>query len=186
MGNTKAIINLKEGIIELEGSEEFVRSYLDEFKIMLNTPEKVKTSVDKKGSGDKGARNEESREKKKGTTKKTVPKISAERFEIHGNNNIPALSDFMNEKKPGTSNGNIIAVVGYYITELLGNETFSEGQLEYAYKMLKLTRPKHLHQIMINEKNRNDYYEPDSENNTLWRLTRTGEIFVSDQLPGSE
>jgi len=90
------------------------------------------------------------------------------------------------EKKPGTANGIRIAVIGYYITEVLGQENFTEGQIEYAYKMLDLKRPNHLHQIMINNKNEKDYYEPVEETDSTWRLTRTGEIFVADELPGSE
>ena len=74
-------------------------------------------------------------------------------------------------------------MIGYYITEFLGQETFSEGQIEYAYKMLRIDRPGYLHQIMLNTKNEKDYFEPNEEG-TAWKLTRTGEIFVNDQLPG--
>ncbi|AEF99501.1 hypothetical protein Metme_1067 [Methylomonas methanica MC09] len=108
-----------------------------------------------------------------------------ERFDIHGGADFPSLKDYMEEKKPGKGNGNIIAVIGHYITEKLGEEHFSEGQVEYAYKMLNIKRPNHLRQIMINEKNKRDLFEPNAEDATKWQLTRAGEIFVSDQLPES-
>jgi len=186
--STKAKINLKEGTIELEGSESFVRGYLDEFKELLKTPQKAelqqqppapKTAAPKKAPAKKAASS------KTTTGKKAAPKVSMERFDLHGNNDIPSLEKFMEEKKPGTGNGNIIAVMGFYITDFLGNDNFTEGQVEYAYKMLKLKRPAHLRQIMINEKNKRDLFEADTEGSALWSLTRTGEIYVSDLLPES-
>lgn len=184
---TKAKINLKEGTIELEGSESFVSGYLDEFKELLEAPQKTERqspppapkAAAKKAPAKKAAAS------KATTGKKAAPKVSMERFDIHGGNDIPSLSKFMEEKKPGTGNGNIIAVMGFYITDLLGNDNFTEGQIEYAYKMLKLKRPAHLRQIMINEKNKRDLFEADAEDSTLWSLTRTGEIYVSDSLPES-
>lgn len=184
---TKAKINLKEGTIELEGSESFVSGYLDEFKELLEAPQKTEPqspppapkAAAKKAPAKKAAAS------KATTGKKAAPKVSMERFDIHGGNDIPSLSKFMEEKKPGTGNGNIIAVMGFYITDLLGNDNFTEGQIEYAYKMLKLKRPAHLRQIMINEKNKRDLFEADAEDSTLWSLTRTGEIYVSDSLPES-
>ena len=187
MGDTKAKINLVEGTIELEGKEDFVRAYLDEFKELIKSTH-VSTAnevISSKKSTPKKVTKKNKTDTKTATSKKTTQKIAIERFDIHGNDKIPSLTGFLDEKKPGTGNGNIISVVGYYITETLDNETFSEGQIEYAYKMLKLKRPKHLHQIMINEKNKRDLFEPDADNNTLWSLTRSGEIFVSDLLPES-
>lgn len=89
----------------------------------------------------------------------------------------------MNQKSPGKANGEKIVTIGYYITELLKLPLFTEGHIEYAYKMLKYPRPTHLHQIMINTKGENDWFEQDSESSTSWKLTRSGEIFVSDSLP---
>jgi len=109
--------------------------------------------------------------------------VSAERFDIHGNADTPSLQALLEEKKPGSANGEKIAVIGYYITELLGSPSFSEGQIEYAYKMLKFPRPTHLHQIIINVKNQNDWFEQVKDSSTCWTLTRSGEIFVSDALP---
>lgn len=188
MSETKAKINLKEGTIELEGSESFVRAYLDEFKEHLtnhspmtsdqSTPPKPKAPSKAKP---KASSNEETGKAK--AKKSTAKKVVAERFDIHGGEEIPPLSEFIDQKRPGTANGPIIAVIGYYITELLGEEYFSEGQVEYAYKMLKIKRPNNLHQIMLNEKNRKDFFEPNPDDQSHWALTRAGEIFVSDNLP---
>ena len=194
MGDTRAKIDIIAGTIELEGSETFVTKYLDEFKSLLDTvvpargasvpnapvhETKVATSKDRKAEIKTPAV-----AKKTGKKRNGAPKLSAEKYDIHGNGNAASLQAFFDEKKPGRANGDRIAVIGYYITEVLGNKCFTEGQVEYSYKMLKLDRPGHLHQIMINNKNEKDYYEeaPDGEAGH-WAMTRGGDIFVTDQLP---
>jgi hypothetical protein len=191
---TKARINLKEGLIELEGSEEFVGKYLNEFKELLRAVDIVDLTTENdvldnfscEDISVKSANKKKSTAKKTSSAKKAAPKVTVERFDIHGNDKVPALETFMETKKPGTKNGNLIVVIGYYLTELLENDFFTLGQIEYAYKMLSLKRPGHLRQIMINEKNERDLFEPDAEDKNQWHLTRSGKIFVSDQLPVSE
>ena len=184
---TKVKIDLKQGLIELEGSEEFVRSYLDEFKNNItSTFNELKFERPPKKKKVKATQPEESAEGDVSTERKTKAKsahiISPERFDIHGGEKVPSLQVFFDEKKPGTGNPYIIAVIGYYITELLGNDSFSEGQIEYAYRMLKLKRPNHLRQIIVNAKNNKDFFTP-TEVQDKWKITRTCEIFVSDKLP---
>ena len=178
---TRAKINFNEGTLELEGKEEFVRNYLDEFKNLLTLP--LTTPKTKVNSPITKNLAESTKPKAKAVGQRNASKITPERFEIHGNGQIPSLENFMKEKNPGKKNGNIIAVIGYYITHLLGNEKFSEGQIEYAYKMLALPRPNHLHQIMINEKNQTDNIESYKDQSDEWKLTRAGDIFVSEKLP---
>ena len=52
--------------------------------------------------------------------------------------------------------------------------------------MLKLDRPTHLHQIMINTKNEKDYYEQVENETGKWTMTRGGDIFVAEKLPPKE
>lgn len=188
MSDTKAKINIKEGTIELEGSETFVRAYLDEFKNLLTSlpPDASKQTSQPAPKAVRKAKpkaSDEAEKPKAKTKRSTSKKVVAERFDIHGGEGIPPLSEFIEQKKPGKANGPIIAVIGYYITELLGMDFFSEGQVEYAYKILKIKRPNNLHQIMLNEKNRKDFFEPNPDDQSHWALTRSGEIFVSDSLP---
>lgn len=196
MGDTKVKIDITAGTIELDGSEDFVTKYLDEFKSLIGSavseresgaPARTETAV-------KQARKSDTKPvamtgvptKKPSKKRGGAPKVSAEKYDIHGSGDTPSLKAFFDEKNPGKGNGDRIAVIGYYITEILGNDEFTEGQVEYSYKMLGIDRPGHLHQIMINNKNQKDYYE-EAKGAELghWVMTRGGDIFVADQLPRS-
>lgn len=185
MSEAKAKINLREGIIELEGTESFVKEYLNEFKTLLNqtnTENFSKTETNKVHmENDASVKTKVS--KKSTSKKKSAPIVTSERFEIHANGNTPSLEAFLAEKNPGKANGEKIVCIGYYIIEHLKLQVFTEGQIEYAYKMMKFTRPAHLHQIMLNTKSESDWFEQDSESSTSWNLTRSGEIYVSESLP---
>lgn len=187
---TRAKISLHNGSVELEGSEAFVRAYLDEYKVLLigdvaTRDSKPATTSTPPSQTRKSTPTKSKTGNKKTGNKKKTSKVSAERFDIHGSDNTRSLEDFIKEKKPGRPNAEKMLVIGYYISEVLGAKKFSEGQIEYAYKMLKYKRPEHLHQIMINAKNEKDWFEPVDENG-VWALTRTGDIFVSDDLPRPE
>lgn len=114
---------------------------------------------------------------------KKTKAIQIEKFDLHKAGDIPSLDDFLKAKVPGKATANVIAVIAYYITVIKGAETFSEGNIDYAYRTLGLKRrPTYLHQILINAKNQQDFFEP-ADAYGVWRLTRTGEIFVEEKLP---
>jgi hypothetical protein len=188
---TKANINLKEGTVELAGSEEFVSKYLDIFKDLLGqktyNPKIDRTTEVKEEVENELPQTKNKAEKKNGSKKGGKPtkakSIQIEKFDIHKDASNPSLEDFLKEKAPGKTTANIIAVMGYYITVMKGKDSFSEGNIDYAYRTLSIPgRPGHLRQIMINAKNNQDFFEPTDENGT-WMLTRTGEIFVDEKLP---
>jgi len=95
MSVTKAKINLKEGIIELEGSEAFVSKYLEEFRkqiqevkspVTVTQMEKVQTHEVK-----------EKPKKKVGKTPQTVAPLS---LDLKAKDDKPALRDFFKKKNP--------------------------------------------------------------------------------------
>lgn len=179
---TKAKINFIEGIIELEGSEEFVSKYLDEFK--ENLSKKPYQDVKKQPIVPEEIKHEKTGEQK---TKKKIgaKKIDVKEFYIDGDksNGVPSLKEFFEQKKPGKSASKRILAVGYYVTHYANQEEFSEGNIEYAYKALNLTgRPAHLHQIIINQKNEKGWFDEGSITDN-WKISRIGEIFVDEHLP---
>lgn len=118
--------------------------------------------------------------------KASTTKISSEKFDIYGTDDgVPKLETFFTEKKPGNTNAEKIAVIAYYITEILSEPSFSDGQIDFALKMLKIKRPTHLRQIITNTKNEKDWFEK-FEDTPNWTLTRGGELFVNDELPRAE
>jgi hypothetical protein len=191
MSDTRVKMDMIARSIELEGSEAFVTRYLEEFKSMLLSPpqpqEDDKQPKRPNAPKAKAAVASTGIEQPKAKSKRTPSsKLVAEKYDIHGGNGKPSLEAFFAQKSPGEGNGDRIAVIGYYITEILGNASFSEGQIEYSLKMLKLDRPAHLRQIMINTKNSKDYYEQVENEPGKWAMTRGGDIFVADKLPPKE
>ena len=184
---TKAKINLSEGTIELEGNEAFVSKYLDEFKETISAKPPV---ADPKRTPHKPSTKKD-RPKKRNTSSSKIKipkKIEIEKFDIGGNEDskLPSLKDFFNSKNPGTSNAKRILVIGYYVTEVLKKDEFSEGNIEYGFKALSLTKkPAHLRQIIINQKNEKGWFEESGDNNS-WKITKIGELFVDEDLPESK
>lgn len=190
--DAKARINVKEGLVELEGSEEFVSKYLEHFKFLLEKtkdssskividPPKVKEEI----TTPPIARDKNLKEKR--TKPAKAKSIEAEKFDYLKDSNVASLQEFFAEKKPGSTTGNIIAVIGYYIQIRKQKGEFTEGNIDFAYKILNLKgRPKHLRQIIINNKNQRDLFEEVEGKESSWKLTRAGEIFVDEQLPSKD
>jgi hypothetical protein len=184
--NAKAKIIIGTASIEAEGSEEFVEKNLTWFKDHVKLAPSA--TLQPPGSAyPQPVRKPSFQEAQSSATASVKPKksksIQAERFDIHKGNGHQGLEEFISEKRPGEAAGNRIVVIAYFITEILKLPVFTEGHIEYAYKTLNLKkRPAHLRQIIINLKNDKDWFELDEETDG-WRLTRNGEIFVSEKLP---
>ncbi len=115
----------------------------------------------------------------KGPKKVIAKSIKAEKFDMYSESKT--LKDFFEDLgSPKRSNERILAI-GYYINNILGVETFTDGNIDYAYKALKLDkRPTYLRQIITNIKNRHFWFE--AGNNNSWIVSRDGEIYIENKL----
>jgi len=173
--NTKVRIDLKQGIIELEGSETFVQKNLDEFKSL------IKQQPIEGISPTRAAKKKEAIEKPAKKPKKRLPKtVESEEFAVRGEG-IPSLKEFFQEKNPD-SNLEINAVLGYYIQNYAKRPEISEGNYAYGYKAIGKKRPKFLHQSIIDTKNKKGWIKEGSSTDT-WKLTSAGEDYVMYELP---
>lgn len=113
--------------------------------------------------------------------------ITPDEFDVYKNDRKISLEEFFAQKKPGNSNPNRIVTIAYYITKINFQEYFTEGNIDYAYRILNLGgKPVHLKQIITNLKNERIWFKKVIDQGTVgWRLTRQGEIYVEEKLLAS-
>jgi len=171
---TKAKINLREGLIELEGSEKFVQENLDLFKdgiLNLEKPKKIQEIKSKKEQKQKGD--------KRGK-KEVLPQTIS--FEVGKKENAPSLIEFFKEKGDPVMHYDVIVCIAYYIEKYSELKEFEEGHVLYAYKYLKKRLPKNFHQAFIDSKNQKMWIENGSSEKK-WKLAYDGELHVENELP---
>ncbi|GEO03626.1 hypothetical protein AAE02nite_12900 [Adhaeribacter aerolatus] len=111
--------------------------------------------------------------------------IVADEFDVYKNELKPSLEEFFARKMPGAGNPNRIVAIAYYITKINHQEYFTEGNIDFAYRILNLHgKPVHLKQVIVNLKNSRIWFQKVIDRGTSgWRLTRQAEIYVEEKLP---
>lgn len=113
----------------------------------------------------------------KSSSKVVTKSIAIEKFDVYHKD--ITLEKFLENLDNPTSTNERILIIGYYITHICKEETFSDGNIDYAYKILKLdNRPSLLRQTIANVKNRDFWLEKEGKN---WKVSREGEIFVENK-----
>ena len=119
------------------------------------------------------------------TRKVVANSIMQEEFDAYKNSYKESLESFFNRKKPGSSTPNRIVAMGYYITKINGQDYFTEGHIDFAFRLLNLSgKPIHLTQVITNLKNERVWFQRIKQGDISgWRLTRQAEIYVEEKLP---
>lgn len=172
---------VKQGLLRCRPGAKYSRTLTaDNFLAKKNT---ASTSSDSDTQTKPKARQKKQVVDGKVKAKTNAPSIKIEKFNASGSGNIPSLEAFFASKSPGKDTGERIAVIGYYLTKVLGHESFSEGQIDYAYRELELKgKPIFLRQIILNNKNQKAIFEEAADTKN-WVLSRKGEILVDEKLP---
>ena len=130
---SKFKMNIKEGTIEIDGEEEFVKEMLKEYLPVLSTtktqskPKIVKTEV----NGEKGKR----RTSKGGGTSFTIIPLDLTSGADH-----PSLRDFYTEKNP-KSNLERPTLFVYYLSKYKGIHEVLPGHLIACYQEVGAKKP---------------------------------------------
>lgn len=110
---------------------------------------------------------------------KTSKQISLQEFDILKNAEKPSLQEMYNNFKPN-SNKKIFGLIAYYICELNNSENFTAGNIDYAYRILKIPRKNNLIQLVNNEKNRTQWFEGIEAG--VWTLNRLGRVQLEEMF----
>ena len=168
---TKAKINLKEGTIELEGSEAFVSKYIDAFR------QSVKGfDVSKRGAKD--TKEPDGSKKKARKAPQTIAPIPIDLKESNGK---PSLRTFYKEKSPLTFEEKL-TVFAYYLKTHKGIDAMEAGHVVACCKEVKTKTPSNITQMFKNIKYRQGWVDFGKKDGSV-TITTTGENLVEFDLP---
>lgn len=158
--SSKLSINLNDGKLEIEGSEEFIKEMYNDFKILLsNKPESTPIKKELKVEGEETQSEPIS---KKGVSTKVKKQTSGK---PKHSNELKLLTDLNLRPKGKTSLKDFASqyqikiaeeltlVVVYYLKQILGIEKVSINHVFTSYKELNKKVPSTLKQVLTNHKN---------------------------------
>lgn len=176
-GVTKAKINLKEGTIELEGSEAFVTKYIEEFKEKLENLKSPDTSATTTQSIDTGKVGVKRRKKGSGT----IQNIAPIPLDLMGKNGKPSLKDFYKEKKPKTFMEKV-AFFTYYLDKYMDIKEVQTGHIVSCCREVGTRIPINIPQTFYNIQQFHGWVKVD-KGGEVASITTSGINLVEHDLP---
>lgn len=177
---TKAKINLKEGTIELEGSEAFVSKYLDAFKKDIQSSGLTATTSTQVAVTAPAGEAKQKRRRGAGPVQRISP--IPLNLKAKGNEK-PALKDLFKSKNPKT-NMEKITVFAYYLDKYLGIGEMQAGHAVSCYNEVGARIPS-IPDTFRNAERLKGYVEV-KENPIRCSITTTGINLVEHDLPRKE
>jgi hypothetical protein len=112
------------------------------------------------------------------SVKKTL-KVEIEKFDTDKTEDTPSLNEFFSQRIPSKPRQkDRVVLIAYYIQHIKKLPSFSEGNIDYGYKILGITdRPANIYQMLIDNKNAFGWFEKASDGKG-WTLMRPGEIYA--------
>jgi hypothetical protein len=110
---------------------------------------------------------------------KKLLKVETEKFDTDKTDDTPSLNEFFSQRIPSNARQkDRVVLIAYYIQHIKNLPSFSEGNIDYGYKILGITdRPANIYQMLIDNKNAFGWFEKTSDGKS-WTLMRPGEIYV--------
>lgn len=162
MGDTKIKIDLSQGLIEAEGSEDFVKLIYSDFKDKLQEMDKGKQ---KKVDGKK--KEEEKGIKRPSKSKKVKPSISGQPLQLvkdldlSGINGKLSLRKFCGQYSLKSSQEKNLTFC-YYLQEVINHTPITVNKVFTCYRNLGIKTPKALHQSLWDTSHRKGWLDTTS------------------------
>jgi len=184
--NTKAKINLAEGIIELEGSEAFVTKHLEVFTQQMKQTKFIKSPEHKepKNNGDKEEPNSSNPKPEKPTRRRNVrtpQRVAPIPLELKAADGKPALKEFFKEKQPKTHMENL-TVFAYYLKNYLKIEDMLAGHVISCCNEVGQRAPTSIPSMFQNIQHLKGWLDVGVGAESA-QITNLGEDFVKFDLP---
>lgn len=191
---TKLVLNLQSGILEVTGEEKFVKEIYYDFKENFKAVKtiKIETESDEKAMNLETKKIDKSQKQKvgnssvseKSTVKSKASKKSSEIPHLVTDLNLKpkekeSLIDFYN-KFEATSGFDRNLIFVYYLTKINSVDSITVHHIYTCYKDVKEKFPNNLVQSLRDTKNRKGWIDTADTNNI--KLTTTGENFLEHDL----
>lgn len=185
---TKIKIDLRNGVLEVEGEETLVREMYADFKnslaqvaLLQQEAPKEPTTVTPPVQLDAPA----GKRKPSGSGKSTRAKVT-EVYKILGDLDLKpvgkkSLRDFIGEKNPSERGGETSTVMVYYLQKILGLENITLDHVYTCYKHAEKRVPISVRSDLKNIRDRKGWI--DCNDMTKIRVTTAGENLVEHELP---
>ncbi len=203
---TKLKIDLSQGLLEVEGSEAFVRTIYSDFKTHFagiedeeegtTASKRTRRSRKSKTTTNKTSKTTASAKKSTATTEKVAPTTATEKEEappkptppkpptytyidgltLEATDSHPSLVEFMDTKFPITNEERNIVFI-YFLRQMLKLDQVTPDHIYTCYRAVKFRAPLNIENTLT----RRDWIEVDGDNNL--KLTEAGKKYVENQLP---
>lgn len=184
MSTTKAKINLKEGIIELEGSESFVTKELEIYQKQINEMNKSATITSNAETSTEEGKPEGDKTTLKKKTVKSAQAVIPIPLDLKAKDNKPSLRDFYKQKNPATQSESVV-VFAYYLKEYLKTDKMEAGHVSSCAKEVGIKVPTNITQMFYDVHRNNGWFNL-SEGRKFAEINTAGENFVIHDLPRKE
>jgi hypothetical protein len=188
---TKAKVNLKERIIELEGSEAFVSKYLEFFQGQLTSFKQVSDDLpianpepkDNKGNGSNSVVSSEKQASKKRVLKPPAS-VAPIPIDLSAKNGNPSLKEFFHQKNPKNHMENL-TVFAYFFKNYLNGTEMKLGHVVSCCQEVKKPSPTNIPSMFFNIQHLKGWLDVGAGSESA-QITIKGENFVNYELPRKE
>jgi hypothetical protein len=183
MTNTRIKIDLGHGIVEAEGSEEFVRSIYEDYKNRLESTT-FKSPLEPSTSGIKRetkSATQPATKKKKGGSRGNPSLITS--MDLSGGGKVESLRDFYAKYKP-TSNFHRNLVFIYYLTNNLGMTGVNVDHVYTCYRDIQGIKTPNVYQSILDTTRYHGWLDSSSTEDI--KVTIKGMNYLEHDMPKSE